>query len=137
MEQLYAARKKLAGQSDSKENQDEEIQRLTRMTWDLVAMLPTSSDMLSSLSSLVRVEVGCESMSMCVLCLISFLPLQGTSTINWDQLLDSSCPFQLLYSLQIVEKLVQADSTEGTSSSWKQKVTLCLVLCFCLCRGIL
>ncbi|XP_062502356.1 ubiquitin carboxyl-terminal hydrolase 34-like isoform X2 [Corticium candelabrum] len=100
MEQLDAARKRLVCRGEERDSQDGDIQQLTRMTWDLVVMLPTSSDMLESLSSLV-----CE----------------GSQTVVWEQLLDSSCPFRLLYSLQIIEKLVHADSADKSSHLWKQK----------------
>lgn len=75
--------------------QEESIDR--KKVWDMLMKLPTNKQMLERLQNFDKED----------------------GEINWDTLLDSnpSAIYKLLYSLQIVDNLMEMNEVEGVGSS--------------------
>lgn len=81
-----------------------------KKVWDLLMLLPTNGHMLEELSDLsthIPVANGTGPNAGAA----------GTAAVHWDELLDSSSTFKLLYSLQIVDSLLLPDMTFVSHSS--------------------
>lgn len=67
-----------------------------KRVWDLLMLLPTNNQMLEELSDLTTHASSAQNGT----------PNGAETTVKWDDLLDSTSTFKLLYSLQIVDSLL-------------------------------
>mmetsp|Transcript_12467 Transcript_12467/g.20271 ORF Transcript_12467/g.20271 Transcript_12467/m.20271 type:complete len:3278 (-) Transcript_12467:248-10081(-) len=79
-------------------------QGIGQKVWDLLMLLPTNERMLSDLEALPQPESATEGSNGPRPC-----------SCSWSTLLDSRSIFRLLYSLQIVESLIQSNPSQGPS----------------------
>ncbi len=75
-----------------------------KKVWDLLMLLPTNKEMLDALSTLAAHPTPNGSLT-------PQANGNGTEAVHWDEILDASSTFKLLYSLQIVESLLLPDMT--------------------------